>query len=109
MALKTIPMSDLYDMIDKISPKAIVLDVRSPEEYAAGHIKGSRNIPHDQVGGRLDQLKGYELIYIHCRSGARATAAAQTLINAGFNNIVCITGSGMADWIACGLPVERNT
>jgi rhodanese-related sulfurtransferase len=57
----------------------------------------------------LDQLKSYKLIYIHCRSGARATAAAQTLTNAGFNNIVCITGSGMADWIACGLPVERNT
>lgn len=109
MTFKTITMSDLYNTIDGISPGAVVLDVRTPEEYREGHIKGSLNIPHDQVGSRLAQLKTYKLIYIHCRSGARAAAAAQTLISAGFKNIVCINSSGMNDWIACGFPVERNS
>lgn len=91
---KTITMADLYEQIQSLSPGEVVLDVRSPDEYKTGHIKGSLNIPHDQIASRLAQLKEFKVIYIHCRSGARASAAAQTLIGAGFNNIVCINSSG---------------
>jgi len=57
------------------------------------------NIPHDQIQNHVDELKKYKLLYIHCRSGARAAAAAaQTLAKAGFGNVV-------DDWIASGFPV----
>lgn len=65
------------------------------------------NIPHDQVLAHLDKLKPYRQIYIHCRSGKRAEAAAQALLKADFSNLVCVTGSGMDDWVAAGFPVEK--
>lgn len=108
MGLQQISMGDLYRKVSSLSSTDVVLDVRTPGEFAAGHVKGSVNIPHDQVAAHLETLKPYRHVYIHCRSGKRAVAAAQTLLRAGFTNLVCITGSGMEDWIAAGYPVERG-
>lgn len=63
---------------------ALVLDVRTKAEYAAGHIKGSRNIPLDQLGGVIQELKKKNKPVITCcRSGMRSGMAASTLRNAG--------------------------
>jgi rhodanese-related sulfurtransferase len=107
MSLKQISMTDLYRKASQLGAAEVVLDVRSPGEFSAGHVKGSLNIPHDQLAGHFDALRKYAHIYIHCRSGKRAEAAAQILLKAGFNNRVCITGSGMDDWVAAGFPVEK--
>lgn len=109
MALKQISMSDLYEKGPLTAATELVLDVRTPGEYAAGHVKGSTNIPLDQLEANLDGLRKYARIYIHCRSGKRATAAAQLLLQAKFENLVCVSGSGMDDWIAAGYPVEKGT
>lgn len=108
MSLKQISMTELHQRAPSLAATELVLDVRTPGEYAAGHIQGSLNIPHDQLEGHLERLRKYGHIYIHCRSGKRAAAAAQTLLQAGFSNLVCVAGSGMDDWIAAGFPVEKG-
>ncbi len=108
MSLKQISMNQLFEITSNLASTDVVLDVRTPGEFAAGHIKGSVNIPHDQVLAHINQLKKYNVIYIHCRSGARAAAAASTLTSNGLTNLVCISGSGMEDWVGAGYPVERK-
>jgi rhodanese-related sulfurtransferase len=109
MALPQISMSQLHAKLGSLSSKdEVILDVRRPDEFAAGHVPGSRNIPHDQVAAYVDELRGYRHVYIHCRSGKRAQMAAATLQAAGLENLVCISGSGMEDWIASGFPTEQG-
>lgn len=103
-----ISMKDLFEKTSAWEPNDVILDVRTADEFAAGHVKGSRNIPHDQITARLDELRGYGRIYIHCRSGKRAELASQALLKAGFNNLVCVSGSGMDDWVSAGFPVEKG-
>ena len=64
------------------TPGAVLLDVRTPEEYAAGHVPGSLNIPLDRISGaRLE--KGAPL-FVYCRSGARSGQACAILRQRGF-------------------------
>ena len=57
---------------------ALVIDVRSPEEFQSGNANGSRNIPLQTLGTKINELKGKEVILV-CRSGARAGSAKSTL------------------------------
>lgn len=107
MNITKITMNDLKERLGKIASDELILDVRSPEEYQQGHVPGSRNIPHDQVSQHADQLKRYQRIYVHCQAGGRAGKAAEALLGLGLQNIVCISGSGMGDWVSAGFPVEK--
>jgi rhodanese-related sulfurtransferase len=109
MSMQKISMRELSLRISQFESTDLILDVRTPGEFSAGHIKGSMNLAHDQIANHLDQLRRFGRIYIHCRSGKRAQAAAQTLLAAGFTNLVCIADSGMDDWISAGLPVEKSS
>ena len=108
MNLKQISMLDLHVKIPQLDSADVVLDVRNPDEFSAGHVKGSLNIPHDKIANHVDRLKLYKNIYVHCRSGKRARAAAEVLLKAGFSNLTCVADSGMDDWVAAGLPVEKS-
>lgn len=84
-----------------------VLDVRSEEEFAAGHIPGAVNVPHTELADRLDELpadRSAEVV-VHCQSGRRAQAAEATLSDAGFTNVVDLSGH-MAGWREGNYPVE---
>lgn len=86
----------------------IVLDTRSAEEFAEGHIKGAINIPHDQVASNLNLLSEYsETIVVHCRSGRRALVAEQALLDAGFINVKHLAGD-MKGWKAQNLPLDSK-
>lgn len=61
----------------------LLLDVRTPEEFAQGHLPGAVLIPHDQLASRLAELEGEPWVLIYCRSGARATKAQAVLEQAG--------------------------
>lgn len=100
-------MTDLKNKLGKLSSDELILDVRSADEYKGGHVPGSRNIPHDQVAAHIAELKKFKHVYIHCQAGGRAGRAAATLAKEGLTNIVCISSSGMGEWISMGFPVEK--
>jgi rhodanese-related sulfurtransferase len=71
---------------------AILLDVRTPEEYKAGHIKSAINVPVDQVRSRIAEIKAMNKpVITYCRSGMRSRTAMNILKGAG---IECYNGGG---------------
>lgn len=102
-----ITMTELKPKADHLGTGEVILDVRGPDEYRAGHIAGSLNIPHDQVQGHAEELKKYKTIYVHCHAGKRAEIATQVLAQAGLKNLVCVANSGMKDWLSAGFPVVK--
>ncbi|WHX49827.1 rhodanese-like domain-containing protein [Paenibacillus woosongensis] len=73
-----------------------MLDVREPEEWAAGHIEGAKHIPLGQVLERLRELDADEELIVICRSGNRSGLACELLEEKGFN-VVNMTG-GLLAW-----------
>lgn len=70
---------------DLVSRGALLLDVRTPGEFAAGHLSGAKNIPVQELGARLSELPSKSRpIVVYCRSGARSAAAASKLEKAGY-------------------------
>lgn len=67
-----------------LSGGAIILDVREPEEFRAGHVEGSLNIPLDLLAGEMKNLDKRQPIVTCCRSGARSAMAASLLTKNGF-------------------------
>jgi rhodanese-related sulfurtransferase len=67
-----------------LSKGAIIVDVRTPEEYNAGHIERARNIPLDQIKSKVSELKKFgKPVITCCRSGARSGMAKSQLAAAG--------------------------
>lgn len=95
--------------VDEIATRAdapLVLDVRTPEEYAAGHVPGAVLIPHDQLAGRLSELDRDRWVLVYCKSGRRAGIAERLLAEEGFE-VRQIEGSWQR-WSAEGLPVAQG-
>ena len=82
----------------------IVLDVRTPEEFAAGHVPGAVLIPYDQLPARLGELDRSRWVLVYCKSGRRAGIAEELLVKEGFE-VRQIDGSWLR-WTAEGRPVE---
>jgi rhodanese-related sulfurtransferase len=101
-------MDQLKSHVENKKPNELILDIRTPEEFKEGHIRGARNIPHDQVDRHVAELKKYETVYMHCRSGGRVQMAAAVLEGLGVRNLACVVRGGMPDWEAAGYPVERG-
>ena len=89
---------------------ALVLDVRDPGEFGAGHILGARNVPLERIGpqGDLKEVgkKKERPLIVYCDSGARAVKAAAALRAQGFTQMFTLSG-GLGAWQAAGLPVEK--
>jgi phage shock protein E len=83
----------------------VVIDVRSAEEYAAGHIPGAVNIPYDQVAERISEVDAPHGVALYCMVGPRARKGEAALLGAGFTSVLHLEG-GFAAWQAAGLPVE---
>ncbi len=84
-----------------------VLDVRTPEEFASGHVPGAVNIPYDQVASRLAEIPKDKEVVLYCRSGRRAGLAASELEKAGYKDLQLMQGD-MPAWEKAGLPVEAG-
>jgi phage shock protein E len=85
----------------------LILDVRSADEYDAGHLPTAINIPHTEVADRLTELpadRETEII-VHCKSGRRAAMAQATLEEAGFSNVRLLEGDFIG-WQEAGLPID---
>lgn len=77
--------------------KALFIDVRTPEEYSQGHIRGSILIPLDELEKRASEVPKDKKVLIICRSGARSARANRLLQESGFVNTVSVRG-GMSAW-----------
>lgn len=82
-----------------------VLDVREPDEYAAGHVPGAVNIPMNDVPARLTELPQGQRIHVICQAGGRSRAVVDLLAQGG-HDAVNVT-DGTAGWLQRGWPVER--
>jgi rhodanese-related sulfurtransferase len=99
--------TDAVQLINR--EKAVVVDVCSAEEYAAGHIKGARNVPLDELEQRLPAVaknKATPLILV-CASGVRSRRAVALARRLGYERVHSLQG-GMAAWRSASLPIEKN-
>ena len=98
------PPATVVEMLKK--PRTVLLDVRTPEEFAAGHVKGAENLNfrapdvREQVA-KLDKEQTYVL---YCASGNRSGQTLKLMEEAGFKNVV--NAGGFKDLKAAGLPAE---
>jgi rhodanese-related sulfurtransferase len=83
-----------------------VLDVRTPEEFAAGHVPGAHNVPHDQLASRLAEVPKDKDLVLYCRSGRRVGLAVEVLAAHGYTRLSHLEGD-MQGWLERGRPVAR--
>lgn len=98
------------DILDLANPGAVlgvVIDVRTPAEFASGHVKGAKNLPVDKISkSELERLSQGAPVRLMCRSGSRSRMALEKAIGSGFQGeVTCING-GIETWLKAGLPVE---
>jgi phage shock protein E len=76
---------------------AVLLDVRTREEFARGHLDGARNIPLQELAQRLGEMGPTTTsVVVHCHAGVRSKAATQMLKSAGFQDVLDI--GTMSNW-----------
>lgn len=86
----------------------VVLDVRQPAEWQAGHLPRARHIPGGELPARVDELPRERPIAVYCGSGYRSSVATSVLKRAGRAQVANLLG-GFAAWKKSGLPVEGAT
>lgn len=92
MSYKSITMDEAVELL-KQDASHILVDVRTPDEYAEGHIPGAINIVNEEIKDAPGELPDKDqLIYVYCRSGRRSKEAAQKLYDLGYKNVVEIGG-----------------
>lgn len=114
--IQEVRADDLDEMIEN-HDDLLILDVREPQEYAAGHIPGALHVPRGmlevaadaQSKGRVEALAGAQnrTIVTYCASGGRSAMAADTLKQMGFEKTYSLAG-GIATWSAGGMPVVKD-
>ena len=74
-----------HELNERLSSGALLVDVRSPEEYSSGAIPGAINIPLDELRSRHQEIAGHEEVIVHCQVGLRGHNAARVLNNLGYD------------------------
>jgi rhodanese-related sulfurtransferase len=97
---------DASDAVRLINNDAAVIDLRSSENFAQGHIVSARNVPMDELDAKLDKLSALKTkpVLAVCAAGITSTKAIDALRKAGFENVYGLRG-GMNAWSQAGLPV----
>ena len=89
--------------INTIADDFIVIDVRTPEEFKAGHIEDSYNVEWEVISSIIDEVKKDQQIYLYCRSGRRSQNATNILIDLGYEDVTNLGGIKDA-----AIYLERN-
>lgn len=97
-AYSNISSLEVYEIINKKSSSAIIIDVRTPEEYKTGYIPKSINIPIQILKDEIlkKNIDKNAKIILYCRSGIRSRKAAEILESLGYNNLFLL--GGILDW-----------
>jgi rhodanese-related sulfurtransferase len=106
LVYKTISVSDARAMMQSSSNVSIV-DVRTPEEYVQGHLKGAINIPLSDLPLRIGGLEQNRPILVYCQTGYRSAQASSILVKAGFAKVYNLEG-GIIAWINSGYPTVTS-
>ena len=111
-ATTTIPpviRPDEMEMLLRERPEVRLLDVRTPGEHEAVHIRGAYNVPLDTLGEHGPEIQAHveEPVILICQSGQRARKAEEALRAAGMPNLHVLDG-GVNGWVAAGKPVVRG-
>lgn len=85
---------------------AVVIDVREPGEYIAGHVPGAQLVPFGRLADHLPELPRTAPVYVICASGNRSAAAADFLAGAGVD--AWSVAGGTSAWAGVGYPVVRG-
>lgn len=88
--------------------KVAVIDVRTPDEFKDGHIKGAKNIDimSPDFEAQLAKLDKSQPTLVHCQAGGRSTRALPIFEKLGFKNLIHLD-EGFGGWAAAGKPVEK--
>jgi hydroxyacylglutathione hydrolase len=103
---KPVPEVDPIDADAMVEAGAVLIDVREPEEWSAGHAPDARLIPMSQVEGRLSELTGSAKTLVVCRTGGRSAAITELLTSRGLE--AANLAGGMRAWSDAGLPVVTD-
>ena len=118
-SIQEVSVSELANVLG--DHHTILIDVREPDEFAAGHIDRAVNYPrgvlemrihqHPEVAAQCDTATALAQlaqrpIYLICRSGARSALAAEALLRMGFISVYSVAG-GVTEWQALNLPLEQ--
>ncbi len=97
LTYRQISMNEAVKLIES-ETDYIILDVRRPDEFSAGHIPDALNIPNEEIGNEeISELPNKDqLILVYCRSGNRSKQASEKLVKLGYTNIVEF--GGINDW-----------
>jgi rhodanese-related sulfurtransferase len=104
--MKTITPVELQTLLTA-QPSAAIIDVRTPMEFAEVHVPQAQSIPLDELRPESLALAKDQPVYLLCRSGQRATKAAEKFAKAGYLQSVIVDGGTLA-WLAANLPVTRG-
>jgi rhodanese-related sulfurtransferase len=105
---KSLPLIGQQALLERQAKKdqsLFVLDVRTPEEFAAGRVPGAVNVPYDQVASRLAEIPKNKDVVLYCRSGRRTELAGEALKANGYTKLEHLQGD-MQAWLKDGRPVE---
>lgn len=101
--MKNISILELEKILSDADPKTICLDVRTKDECQECSIKGTVNIPLDQLENHLQDLQDYDKVYVHCAGGGRASIACALLEKLPNTELFHLDG-GIRAWKEAGLP-----
>jgi len=104
--MKTITPAELQELL-AAQPDLPVIDVRTPVEFAEVHVPQAHNIPLAKLQPETGGWSKNQTVYLLCRSGQRATKAAEKFAKEGFTQTIVVQGGTLA-WIEAGLPVKRS-
>ena len=105
MTGKQISAEELYALINQGMPESIIVDVRTPAEFAKGALVGAKNMPVDEIMNQVDALRSYKKIYLYCLSGGRSQLALAQLATAGLTDELYSLSSGLLAWRKLSYPL----
>jgi len=108
-AIKGITAQEAFDLIQENegNPDFIIIDVRTPEEFAVGHLESAlnTNLNSGNFSADINKLDKNKTYLIYCRSGSRSAKAASIMEDLGFREVNDM--GGITDWTAEGFPVVK--
>ena len=104
-ASKDIISSEAKNLMAK-NKQMFLLDVRTPEEYRQGHLRGAVLIPMGEMERRIAEVPGNRPVLVYCAVGSRSRAVAGFLAERGYRSVYNMS-DGIVGWYRNGMPVER--